>query len=415
MAIIKSNSSGTITLASSNDNVADITGTNVDVQGLGVSTITINQAATANFNAATATFSITVALPDPNVIDTDGDGVVDANDFIINDDRIWSPSQFNFDTDSWGLTFNKNRSNGQLNEFYGNAATGYITPELDSSPIGWDSKITWKARTDLSWITFTKTSGNVVELERGSDGIKNVATVGDKATFNVSENNSGSDREGYIYIDYYYDGKFLKTMRDEIEQSSEKKITELPDSTPVPSIVEEVVADTGRELADGTNVPEEDIADQKFDACSEIAYYKTGGSEFPQKIEFEIGSATGAAEFYFNALNQPDRFVLIHGDEIKFDSGYVSQATGTRLGYYQNILNNALSAKGLPNATAQNHSVYGAGNEAFFTSWNKTSTDTKAYIYVYAPLPNTSWSTSVSCANQNLNNIRNLLRPGGGD
>ena len=137
MSIITSNSPGTITLTSSNDNVVDITGTTADVQGLGTSTITINQAATANFNAATATFSVTVAKPDPNVIDTDGDGVVDANDFVIDDSRIWSSSQFRFDTDSWGLTFNKNKSNGQIDEFYGNAATGYVTPELDSSPIGW--------------------------------------------------------------------------------------------------------------------------------------------------------------------------------------------------------------------------------------------------------------------------------------
>ena len=414
MAIIKSNSPGAITLTSSNANVIDITGTTADVQGLGTSTITITQAESANFNAATATFSIAVAKPDPNVIDTDGDGIVDANDFIIDDNRIWSPSQFSFDTDSWGLTFNENRSNGQLNEFYGNAATGYITPELDSSPIGWDSKITWKARTDLSWITFTKTSGNVVELERGSDGIRNVTAVGDKATFNVLENTTGGDRDGYVYIDYYYDNKFLITSREEIEQLAEKKIIELPDSTPIPSIVEEVLQEKQRELPDGTNVPEEAVADQIFGACSQIVVYD-GGSNFPNKIEVEVGSATGAAEFYFNGLNIPDRFVLIHGGEIKFDSGYVTQATGNALGYYQNVVNNSLSQKGLPSVTVSNHSVYGNGNEGFFTSWNKTSTDAKAYIYVYAPSDNTSWSTGVSCANENLNNIRNLLQPGYGD
>jgi hypothetical protein len=411
MSIITSNSPGAITLTSSNDNVVDITGTTADVQGLGASTITVNQAETANFNAATVTFSVIVAKPDPNIIDTDGDGVVDANDFIIDDDRIWSTSQFRFDTDAWGTVMFKKRSNGQLNEFYGNVASGYITPELESSPIGWSNKITWKARTDLSWVTFTKTSGSVVELERGSDGIKNVNTKGDKATFNVLENTTGSNRDGYVYIDYYYDNKFLITGREEIEQLAEKKIIELPDSTPLPSIVEEVIQEKQRQLSDGTNVPEEAVPDQKFDVCSEIAYYN-GGEAFPNKIEVEIGSATGTAEFYFNAINLPDRFVLIHGGEVKFDSGYVTYASGSRLTFYQNLVNSDLSKKGLPSVTVSNHTVYGSGNEQFFTNWNKTSTDTKAYIYVYAPSVNTGWSTAVSCANQNLDNVRNLLRPG---
>jgi hypothetical protein len=389
MATIKSNSPGAITLTSSNDNVIDITGTTADVQGLGTSTITITQAESANFNATTTTFSIAVAKPDPNVIDTDGDGVVDANDFIIDDNRIWSPSQFSFDTDSWGLTFNKNRSNGQLNEFYGNAATGYITPELGSSPIGWDSKITWKARTDLSWITFTKTSGNVVELERGSDGIKNVAAVGDKATFNVLENNSGDDREGKIYIDYYYDNKFLITQYDKIEQLTEKKIVA---------------------LSDGTNVPETATPDQTLSVCGKAAFY-SGGQTFPQKIEVEIGSATGAAEFYANSYSKPDRFVLVHGDEIKIDTGYITWSNPST---YQSDLNNALAAKGLPNATVQSITIYGSLPDGYFHSWTKTSTDTKAYIYIYAPLGGTGWESAVSCGNSNLNNIRNLLRPGGG-
>lgn len=390
MSIITSNSPGTITLISSNDNVVDITGTTADVQGLGTSIITINQAATANFNAATATFSVAVAKPDPNVIDTDGDGVVDANDFIIDDNRIWSTSQFRFDTDAWGLTFSKNRSNGQLNEFYGNEANGYITPELDSSPIGWSQDITWKARTDLSWISFTKTNGAVVELERGSDGIKNVNTKGDKATFNIAENNTGNDRSGYVYIDYYYDNKFLITGREKIEQLTEKKIVA---------------------LSDGTSVPDTATPDQTFNVCSNIAYYN-GGQVFPQKIEVEVGSATGAAEFYANAYNKPDRFVLIHGGEIKVDTGYITAGSPSS---YQTQINNSLSARGLPNSTVLSDQTYGTGNEGFFHQWTKTSSETKAYIYVYAPLGGTAWETAVSCANSNLNFIRNLLKPGSGD
>lgn len=390
MSIITSNSPGTITLTSSNDNVVDITGTTADVQGLGTSTITINQAATANFNAATTTFSITVAKPDPNIIDTDGDGVVDANDFVIDDNRIWSSSQFRFDTDSWGLTFNKNKSNGQIDEFYGNPATGYVTPELDSSPIGWSQDITWKARTDLSWVSFTKTNGVVVELERGSDGVKNVNTRGDKATFNVAENNTGSNRDGYVYIDYYYKNKFIISMRDRIKQLTEKIIVA---------------------LSDGTSVPNNAAPDQTLGACASIAYF-SGGQTFPQKIEIEIGPATGAAELYANAYNKPDRFVLVHGNEVKIDTGYVTAGSPST---YQTQVNNALAARGLPNSTVVNDQIYGTGNEGLFHQWTKTSTDTKAYLYIYAPLGGTGWESSVSCANSNLNNIRNLLKPGSGD
>ena len=62
-----------------------------------------------------------------------------------------------------------------------------------------------------------------------------------------------------------------------------------------------------------------------------------------------------------------------------------------------------------------NDQIYGTGNEGLFHQWTKTSSETKAYIYIYAPLGGTGWEASVSCANSNLNNIRNLLKPGSGD
>ena len=297
MSIITSNSPGAITLTSSNDNVVDITGTTADVQGLGISTITINQAETANFNAATATFSVTVAKPDPNVIDTDGDGVVDANDFIIDDDRIWSTSQFRFDTDAWGLTFSKNKSsNGQLDEFYGNAATGYITPELDSSPIGWSSEITWKARTDANWITLTQSLGSVVELERGNDGIKNVNTKGNKATFNIAENNTGNDRDAYIYIDYYYENKFIFTGKEKIEQITTKIISKLSDNTPLPTTPDSTI-NTNQLINSGNK------------------------NTSPTRFDITLSSSTGTVKFYRNAYQTSDRFVVIMDNEIKLDTG----------------------------------------------------------------------------------------------
>ena len=164
-------------------------------------------------------------------------------------------------------------------------------------------------------------------------------------------------------------------------------------------------------MSDGTNVPETATPDQTLSVCGKAAFY-SGGQTFPQKIEVEIGSATGAAEFYANSYSKPDRFVLVHGDEIKIDTGYITWSNPST---YQSDLNNALAAKGLPNATVQSITIYGSLPDGYFHSWTKTSTDTKAYIYIYAPLGGTGWESAVSCGNSNLNNIRNLLRPGGGD
>ena len=390
MAIVKSNSPGTITFSSSNENIVSLDGSVADPEGAGTAVITINQAETANYNAATATFNINVidALRPP--LDSDGDGVVDENDFAPNDKRVWSRDQFSFDAEAWGTTSAINRtSNGQLKEFYGLDGSGYLTTELVKSPIGWDPKITWKARTDLSWATFTKTEGNVTETRDGSDGYNNVIIRGDKATFNVSENNTDDSREGYLYVDYYYDGIFIKTQKISIKQREDKPVLALSDSTPV---------------------PHEADPEQTQSICSRAISPIYGGQTFPQKIEVNIGTATGPAEFYANPEMIPDRFVLVHGDEIKVDTGYITTGHPWGTGRQTEDLNEILSAKGLPDSTVNMITIYGRFyTEYYFHSWTKTSTDPKAYIYVYGPFKDTGWYTAVSCANQNLDNIRNSL------
>lgn len=394
MAIISSNSPGSFTFKSLNNNVVSVTGNTVSINGIGTGEIEVTQAATSNFNEAKGILKVFVEKAKVVILDTDGDGIPDADDFVIDDNRIFSPSQFRFDADAWGTVMYKKKSNGKLDEFYGNVGSGFITPELDASPIGWDANITWRARTDASWITLTLTTASVVELERNSDGIKKVVVKGTQVPFNIAENNTGSDRQARIYIDYYYKGKYIDTASPEsikIKQSTIKPVTS---------------------TSDGTPIPDSATPDQTFDICSQEIYPFTGGQTFPQKIEINVGSATGSAELYANPSNQPDRFVLVHDGEIKIDTGYITQLSPSA---YQQKLNNRLASRGLPTSTLQRVNYSLSGVEVLFRQWTKTSADSKAYLYIYAPLENTYWEAAVSCANQNLNNIRAKIRPGMGD
>ena len=149
-----------------NNNIVSVTGNTVSINGIGIGEIEVTQAATSNFNEAKGILKVFVEKAKVVILDTDGDGVPDTDDFVIDDNRIFSPSQFRFDADAWGTVMYKKKNNGQLDEFHGNVGSGYITPELDASPIGWDANITWKARTDASWITLTLTAASVVELEK---------------------------------------------------------------------------------------------------------------------------------------------------------------------------------------------------------------------------------------------------------
>ena len=335
MSTIKSTSPGNITLTSSNDTIVSLDNLTADVEGIGVANITVNQEETTNYNAATSTFKITVSKPDPKVIDTDGDGVVDADDLIIDNDKIWNKNQFSFDLDSWGLSYYTERGNGQLRELNANeGASGYLTPELKRSPIDWSEKITWKARTEDSWINIIDGAGKVVELNKD-----NSISIGDRCEFVVEENETGDDREGYIYIDYYYDNIFLETKKEEIEQN------------------EVLIID---KLDDGTLIPQE--ATGEF-VCSSLI--DTGGySTAAQRWDTDLGSATGSIQFYRQSYSTPDRFVVIIDGEIKLDTGFVNSAE------YHNL--------------------------------TKTSTESKASVIVYTNNTNTAWQFELSCVNSTV-------------
>lgn len=223
MSIITSNSPGTITLTSSNDNVVDITGTTADVQGLGTSIITITQAETANFNSATTTFSIAVAKPDPNVIDTDGDGAADANDLWPNDSSAYSASQFRFAIDIYGISGQYvNKSNGEVDYFKGGAAGARANIEINKIPSGIKlTDLKWKARSiDLDndtlnpdWITFLPSEGQPNEVDRDDNPIS-----GDPLYVDVSDYNGSNRRNGRVILDLYYKNVFVSTISQKIKQ-----------------------------------------------------------------------------------------------------------------------------------------------------------------------------------------------------
>ena len=340
MAIISSNSPGSFTFKSLNNNIVSVTGNTISINGVGTGEIEVTQAATSNFNEAKGILKVFIEKAKVVILDTDGDGVSDLDDFIIDDSRIFSRSQFSFDTDSWGTVMFKKKSNGQLDEFYGNVGSGYITPELQSSPIGYSTELTWKTRTDANWITLTRSLGGVVELERGADGVKNINTKGNKATFNVAENNTGSSREGNIFVDYYYQGKFITTAKEKIKQIATKLIFSLSDNTPLPQTPDSVI-DTNQLVNSGNK------------------------NTSPTRFDITLSSSTGIVKFYRNAYQTADRFVVIIDNEIKLDTGNV---TGT-----------------------VTHEL------------NKTTSSTEAQVIIYSDDPtNSGWQFELSDVGKNV-------------
>ena len=101
-----SNSAGAFTYASSNTAVASISGNTVTVVGAGTATITATQAADANYNSGTIATRITVAAAtNTNTttppVDSDGDGISDAQEVIDGTDPT-SATSFK-DTDGDGV------------------------------------------------------------------------------------------------------------------------------------------------------------------------------------------------------------------------------------------------------------------------------------------------------------------------
>ena len=63
MAIISSNSPGSFTFKSLNNNIVSVTGNTVSINGIGIGEIEVTQAATSNFNEAKGILKVFVINP----------------------------------------------------------------------------------------------------------------------------------------------------------------------------------------------------------------------------------------------------------------------------------------------------------------------------------------------------------------
>lgn len=114
-----------------------------------------------------------------------------------------------------------------------------------------------------------------------------------------------------------------------------------------------------------------------------------GGRAFPSDNIYTVGSGTGNMEFFFNAWQVPDKYILIKADGV--NRGQVIHDTGYRGDWdLQPYLDDALGSRGLPHET-----ITGGGKGT--VNIPKTSDYTQILIRVYAPLDNTGWYFSLSC------------------
>ena len=335
------------------------------------------------------------ALP----VDTDGDGVNDNVDIDPNDPNVRTASQFSFDLDTYSNDpCVKLRNNGQLKEFTRGAGEGFLIPENGNLPSNINlSDVTWKASSNVSWITITNTSGKTIE---GHDNGQNIIN-GDKINFTVSELAEGSDdREGLIYVDFYYKNTFLERKSDRIKQDD---------------------TDACFETSDGEIIPLDATPDQPDVPCSNGVRTYNGGNVNPQKLEFNLGSSTGTVPVYFNPMAKPDRMIIVHDGQIVLDTGYVTAAYN---GYKQAEIDAVLRARGLTPLPVRNVATVtgrrgpqvGVGpvsvlNTYYGYTWEKTSTESLVQVYIYAPLPGTLWYMAMNCPNTD---IKISFRIGGG-
>ena len=324
------------------------------------------------------------------IVDTDGDGVQDALDIDINDPNVNSASQFSFDLDAYSddACAVLRSTSPRLKEFSREAASGWVVPEMGSKPSNINlADITWKASTNVSWITISNTSGEAVG---GHDNGKNL-TNGNVINFTVSELIEGNgDREGNIYVDFYYKNAFLQQLNERIKQEDEKCVL--------------------TKLQSGEEIPVDAAADQPNLPCSAGIKTYTGGNSFPQKLEFNLGSSTGTVPVYFNPKGIPDRMVIVNNGKIVLDTGYV---TWNGNGYKQAELDRTLSAKGIKSSPVKSVQT-ASGNPAgpvgqvsvigtyYGYTWEKTSTSSSVQVYIYAPLYGTQWEMAMNCPGEDL-------------
>jgi hypothetical protein len=185
------------------------------------SSTTIEVKVLGGTNYKDATDTAVFEIQQPQIIDSDGDGIGDnEGDLWPNNGEAWSTNQFDFTQTAYPKDPNTatTSSSGQLYEFYDGSFSGYIENSLtpaskDKIPDIVDNELTWEATALSSWINIIHSSG-VVEKE--------------DIPF-IVQNNPGDDRTGRIRITYYYRGIEVDQVQQIIQQSSDSQpVTQQP-------------------------------------------------------------------------------------------------------------------------------------------------------------------------------------------
>jgi len=133
--------------------------------------------------------------------------------------------------------------------------------------------------------------------------------------------------------------------------------------------------------------------DEPNQPCDSTKEYN-GEKGMPILYVVPLGRATGSVRIDYNALNQPDKFVIDWGDTTVVNTGYVGSVG------FQNQLNTALDNEGYDREFITDVRPFfglqypGQG----FAKFNKTAeTPQHVTVRVYAPLDGTLFNLKVSC------------------
>ena len=109
-----------------------------------------------------------------------------------------------------------------------------------------------------------------------------------------------------------------------------------------------------------------------------------GGYAYPDIRNIQLGSSTGTVELTYDALGEPDKFIVEFDGVEVINTGYRGNAS------QQGDLNSALAALGQPAETIQG---VGSGTATF----TKSTATTTATVKVFAPITNSTWRYTLGC------------------
>ena len=109
-----------------------------------------------------------------------------------------------------------------------------------------------------------------------------------------------------------------------------------------------------------------------------------GGYAYPDIRNIQLGSSTGTVELTYDALGEPDKFIVEFDGVEVINTGYRGNAS------QQGDLNSALAVLGQPAETIQG---VGSGTATF----TKSTATTTATVKVFAPITNSTWRYTLGC------------------